>query len=162
VSDRPLYALALSRDGKRLAVGGADGQVSVFALWTGKRLHQFEGHSEGVYSLAFAPAGDRLLSGSGDCCVRVWKLAGPGKDDCLAGHADAVYQVAFSADGGRILSAGVDGQVLVRDAGSGHILHSHRFPGKALCAAITPDGRQVGTGTGRATCYLMELPRRAR
>jgi WD40 repeat protein len=73
-----------------------------------------------------------------------------------------VYQVGFSPDGRRLVSAGTEGQVIVWDSATGAALYSHRFPDKTLCAAFTPDGRQIGTGTGRSLCYLMELPRHIR
>jgi hypothetical protein len=44
----------------------------------------------------------------------------------------------------------------------GAALHSHRFPSKTLCAAFTPDGGRVATGSGVALCYLMDLPRHVR
>jgi WD40 repeat protein len=134
--------------------------VHVVSRLTGERLHTLEA-GEGVYSLSFAPAGDRLSCGAEDGGVRVWELKTGKLRTCAELHAGAVYQVSFSADGRRIVSAGLDGQVLIRDAASAAVLHTHRFPGKALCAAIAPDGRQIGTGTG-AACWLMELPRRSR
>jgi WD40 repeat protein len=75
-----------------------------------------------------------------------------------AAHEAAVYAVGYSADGRRLVSAGTDGRVVVWDGTTGRPLHSHHFPGRALCAAFAPDGWHVGTGTGRALCYLMELP----
>jgi WD40 repeat protein len=77
---------------------------------------------------------------------------------CLDGHRDAVYQVGYSADGRRLVSAGTEGQVVVWNVQTGAAVCSHRFPHKALCAALAPDGRHVGAGTGQSLGYLMELP----
>ena len=94
--------------------------------------------------------------------MRRWDLKTGKPLACLRGHVAAIYQVGFSADGRRLVSAGVEGQVVVWDAATGTALHSHHFPGKTLCAAFTPDGCRIGTGTGQALCYLMDLPRHLR
>lgn len=159
LSKLPLYAVALSADGDRLAAGGQDGRVHVIRLATGEVLHTLPAGGGGVYSLTFAPAGDRLAAGE-DEGVREWSLPAGNPLACHTDHQAPVYQVSYSADGRRVVSTGIDGQVFVRDARTGGILHSHRFPGKTLCAAIAPDGRHVGTGTARAECFLLALPRR--
>ena len=90
--------------------------------------------------------------------MRRWNVEEERELACLDGHRDAIYQVGFSADGRRLVSAGTEGQVVVWNAQTGAALHSHLFPCKTLCAAFAPDGRHIGTGTGKAQCYLMELP----
>ena len=53
----PLYTLAVSPDGKRVAAGGFDGVIRIYDRETGKLCKTLEGHREAVYSLAFAPDG---------------------------------------------------------------------------------------------------------
>jgi WD40 repeat protein len=158
----PLYALAISPDGRSLTVGGLDGHIWVLDARKGKVLRELEGHPQPVYSLAFGPDGGTLLSGSGDGTVRCWNPTTGEQTACLAGHRGAVYQAAFSLDGRRVVSAGTDGEVIVWDEATGTALHRHRFPGKALCAAFTPDGRRIGAGTVASGCFLLELPRHVR
>jgi WD40 repeat protein len=158
----PLFAVAVSPDGQLLALAGLDGRIHLHDLATGQPQRILEGHADAVYSLAFSPDGGSLLSGSGDQTVRRWDLAAGRQSACLDGHQGAVYQVSYSADGRRLVSAGTDGEVIVWDAGNGVALHRHRFPGKTLCAAFTPDGRHVGAGSGSDRCYLLELPRHVR
>lgn len=161
LSTKPLYALALSPDGATFASAGEEGQVYVVACDTGTRVRTLPGEGGNVYSLAFAGK-DRLLVGLDSGGIAAWDLEREKLLTKYEAHLGAVTQVQSSPDGRRIVTAGADGQVLVRDADSGVILHTHRFPGKALCAALTPDGTHVGTGTAKAECYLMELPRRSR
>jgi WD40 repeat protein len=161
---RPLYAVALSGDGKTVATAGLGGTIYLYDLGAGKWGEGLEGHRDAVYSLAFSPDGKQLVAGAGDCSITVWSLPASGAwpearvTARLEGHGEAIYEVRFGADGRRIVSAGTDGQVVVWDAQSGQALYSHRFPGKTLCAALAPDGQNVATGTGQAACYLMELP----
>jgi WD40 repeat protein len=158
----PLYATAVSPDGRTLALAGLDGRIRLHDLATRKPQRVLEGHADAVYSLTFSPDGGSLASGSVDQTVRCWQTDSGEQRACLDGHHGAVCQVGFSSDGRRLVSAGTDGEVIVWDAGNGTALHRHRFPGKMLCAAFTPDGRHIAAGSERSTCYLLELPRHVR
>jgi dipeptidyl aminopeptidase/acylaminoacyl peptidase len=159
LSGRPLFSVAVDADG-RIAAAGLDGDVYFVGEDGGKGRVLPAG--EAVYSLSFSPDGDRLACGGEGGVVRLWDVATGKLAATREEHAGPLYQVSFSADGRRLASAGLDGQVLVRDAASGAVLHGHRFPGKALCVAVSPDGRQVGVGTGDSACWLLDLPRRSR
>jgi WD40 repeat protein len=152
----PLYAVAVSADGRLVAAAGRDGSIHIHDFESGAEVRTLTGHEDAVYSLAFA-VGGRLASGSGDHTVRLWNSETGKETARLDGHGDAVYQVGFSGDGRRIVSAGNGGQVIVWDAENGTALDGHRFPGHTLCATFAPDGRHIAAGAGRA-CYLLELP----
>lgn len=68
-------ALAFTRDGRALAVGGTDNIIRLWSVRTGKELGQLPGHQGPVISLAFAADGQRLLSGSQDSTGLVWDVA---------------------------------------------------------------------------------------
>ena len=89
VSRAPLFALALSADGKCLAVAGQDASVHLLDPDTGKEVQKLKGHHDCIYSLGFSQDGKSLLSGSGDCTVRLWQV-GTGKElSCFEGHTGA-------------------------------------------------------------------------
>jgi WD40 repeat protein len=161
-SPMPLYAVAVSPDGKSLALGCQDGGIHVHDLPTGRRLRVLDGHVGPVFSVVFSPDGASLLSGSSDQTLRRWNASTGEQLACLDVHGGEVYQVGFSGDGRRLVSAGIDGAAIVWDTATGRALYRHRFPGKTLCAAFTPDGRHVGAGTEKAACYLIDLPRHVR
>ena len=70
----PLSALAFAPDGRRLAVGFADGSIRVWDIATGKLLGRLDGHRGTVWSLRFSPDGLALYSGSADTTVLIWDM----------------------------------------------------------------------------------------
>jgi WD40 repeat protein len=63
------WALAISPDGKKLAVAGGSFNVGLWHMTSGDELGRFEGHKGYVGSLAFSPDGKKLASGSLDTSV---------------------------------------------------------------------------------------------
>ncbi len=72
--------LALSPDGRALAVAERDGVVRLSELTTGRERRRFRGHAGHVTGLAFTPDGKRLLTGSQDSTVLVWGVTRPEKE----------------------------------------------------------------------------------
>lgn len=72
-SDSEIVSLAVSPDGKHLAVGGSPDEVKVLEIKTGKELDQLKNKYDRVEGLAFSPDGASLLIGSKDNKVRIWQ-----------------------------------------------------------------------------------------
>lgn len=67
-----ILAAAFSPDGRRVAVGGAAGDVRVYDTETGTRLAVLAGHEGGIYTIVFHPGGERLATGGFDGRVRIY------------------------------------------------------------------------------------------
>jgi WD40 repeat protein len=104
-------AVCFSPNGKRLAIGDADGRVRLLDLdGPTEALSYAASGGNAVFALAFSPNGRTLAAGVAftDPRVVVWDLDGDQPAAVLEGHRGYVDSVAFSPDGRRLASAGCD------------------------------------------------------
>ena len=122
-----IFALALSPDGRRLAVGGqfhrsdrtAGSAVRVYDFISGKMEALLRGHEDVVFALAFAPDGKHLLSGSGDKTAIIWDITTGQPIHRLSGHAKDIKSVAFANDGSRVVTGSEDRTLRLWNANTG-------------------------------------------
>jgi len=70
-----ISALALSPDGKHIAVGGAAPEVNIYDAETGKSVASCKGHTAGIYTLAFSPDSTTIAAAGFDGTVRLYDAA---------------------------------------------------------------------------------------
>jgi len=104
-------AVALSGDGKRVAVIGFDHSLSVWdfetmALRRSVRSPVADSPHNRPVLLAFGPGGKTILSGSEDGVVRIWDEAGDRPIRTIVEPPYPVRAVAFVGDGLRVVSGG--------------------------------------------------------
>jgi RNA polymerase sigma factor (sigma-70 family) len=154
---QPFNALALSRDGKRLAAVGNDGLVAVWDA-DGKRVKGFEGHKEAVRSVAFSPDGKRLVTGGADGTARLWDALAGKEIKQLPENRGDVIGLAFSSDGKSLAVLGTDDMIRLFDAESAKEKAAGPCPpGRTgrfgRCElAFTADGKRIvvtGAGSGQ-------------
>jgi WD40 repeat protein/DNA-binding SARP family transcriptional activator len=107
--------LAVSPNGKTLALGQQDGSISLADAATGQRLKVLTGHTAAVARLAFSPDGATLASVSDDRTAIVWDVATREARETLHGHAGWVHGVAFSPDGRTLYTSSLDDSVIAWD-----------------------------------------------
>ena len=155
----PVFDLAYSVDGRRLATAGADHTSRLWDAETGELLHTLEGDAHEVNSLSYSPDGRWLATASGDRYPRIYgpDHEEPGEVDVW--HADtgrlawrrreptgAFLSVLFTPDSSRLLSGGYGHQAQT-EPGTGRIL-SQDPSNEGSPRAIAADGRLIAVGGG--------------
>jgi WD40 repeat protein/DNA-binding SARP family transcriptional activator len=105
--------LALSSDGRTLALGQEDGSIVLADAATGRRRRVV--HGPRVPQLAFSPDGATLASLSDDRTVVVWNVATGKTQQTLRGHASPVTGLAFSPHGDVLYASSLNDGVIAWD-----------------------------------------------
>jgi WD40 repeat protein len=133
-------------------------------LWdaeSGRLIHTFEGHTDGVNAVAFSPDGMRLLSGSGSVGegaeLKLWDAASGQLLRTFDGHSRGVTSVAFSPDGTRLLSGSNDNTLKLWDTANGQpvrTLQGHFSNVRSV--AFSSDGTHLLSGSDDKTLKLWD------
>jgi WD40 repeat protein len=146
-TERGVWSVAFSPDGKTLATGDDDGTARLWATATGRPIRVLHGHSWYVYSLAFSPDGKTLATAGGDAVIQLWDPKTGQILHTLRGHTSYIYGVAFSPDGKTLASAAWDNTVRLWRTATGEEVRALRgHLSFVFCVAFSPDGRAVASG----------------
>jgi WD40 repeat protein len=156
----PVFALALSPDGKELAVGGVN-EVTVWEATTGQLLRRLPGLPDRVQALAYSPDGARLLVGGGTPGeygeAALIDPKSPGPRAVLGVFEDVVLAAAFSADGTTAVAGGADRTARAfRTAGGKELWRAAVHSDWVTAAAVSPDGRFVAAAGKDRTVKVLE------
>ena len=144
---REVGALAVSPDGKTLAVGALYGNLVAFDIRTGRLRYATKGHDDDVSDVAFSPDGKAFASAASDKTVRLWDARTGKTLRVLTGHTDSVTSVAFSPDGRSVASSSKDRTLRRWDARTGTLQLTLKHPEAVSWISYSPDGGAlVGIG----------------
>ena len=148
--------LALSKDGRLLAVAAGTRLVTMWDLTDGKVVTTYESRSGAVHTVQFSPDGGWLAMG-GDEGVSLVRTQGAPRTLLLQGTARGIAAVSFSPDGERLVGAGLysisvwDVNTRVQVATFAGEAHAYRE------IAVAPDGRSVAVVTDEWEVHRYDL-----
>ena len=161
--DRRTYAsvtsVALSPDGKRIAMTGSERIVLVIGADSGSEVARLTPDVVSNLAVAFSPDGKLLATGGDDGRVRLWDTTSWKETRALAGHDGTVRTVAFSPDGKRVASGSNDTTARVWEVATGAqvaVLSGHG--GAVTGVAFAPDGKRLATASHDRTGLVWALP----
>jgi WD40 repeat protein/serine/threonine protein kinase/two-component SAPR family response regulator len=155
--ESPIFLLAFSPDGTKLASASRDGSARVWDVTSGQELVVLH-HGERVRSLAFHPVGDRLLTGDFGGNVRVWDVTPQGSTErlALATHSE-VKTAAYSTDGSLLVTGGWDNLGRIWNPETGALIHMlEGHSAVVFDTTFHPEGRQVATASTDGTVRIWD------
>jgi WD40 repeat protein len=161
-------AMAMSADGKLLAVGDAQNEIHIWRISDYQKCGLCKGHTDWVRSIAISQDGSRLISGSEDQTVRVWDLDDPFDDEkevpllnTFSECGGKVWCVAISPDNRVIACGSDDGGVRFLEQETGTLFLT-RYEHKARIRSIAfhPDSNLVASSGEDGVINLWDIPSR--
>jgi len=160
---RPVLALALAPDGKRLAAGRGNAVVIYDLSETNQTLAaRLEGHRDAVQSLAWSPDGKHLAAG-GFRRVLLWDATNLERSRELTHLTGRVTALDFTPDSSSLVAAdGIEtqgGEIRVWQLPEGElktnwVAHSDSI----LDLKVSPDGKSLASASADKLVKLWELP----
>jgi WD40 repeat protein len=147
-------SLALSPDGKLLAVVLQSNTIRLFDLQGGVERSSLPGGSARLRIVAISPDDRFVAAGSEDGAVALWDGATGTPLRRMAGAAGAVGALAFSGDGATLAAGGADGAVRLWSVATGRpagVLQGHSA---VVALAWSADGSRLLSGAADGSAIL--------
>ena len=156
----PIYAIALSPDGKKVLYGGINGKLMMVDLENQKAPPKEIATVTFINAITLSPDGKKVFYGGGNkklMMVDLENQEAPPKE--IADYGDYINFIALSPDGKKVFYGGDYGKLMMVD------LENQEPPPKEIAdygnyinfIALSPDGKKVFYGGGNRKLMMVDL-----
>jgi WD40 repeat protein len=155
-------SMAVSRDGKIIAVGCPGGEARLIDTSNLKVKAEFSVCQSSIYALALSWDGNKLACCAGDGTVQIWNIEKNEKTLTLGHKGERMSSMAFSGDGNCLAVLSRYGILNFWDVSSGKLLATSRSTDRGLGGELDevfflPDGKTAVISTAdRILCWDTE------
>ena len=147
-SPTAIVSVMFSPDGKLLATGGQNGDITLWNVADDTESLSIQQHSNAVSCVAFSPDGTRLMSSGSDQTVKVWDIRKQESERIFTGTMSADAGVSFSPDNRLLASSNGFGGMTLRQVADGRVLRMLQdgMTDMPFSIAFSPDNRLIASG----------------
>ncbi len=153
------YAFDLSADGKTLAFGGPEGQVSRWNLADGSLLNLVKCFEDPPNSLALSPDGSRFAAVNWGKTAKIWDAVNGNEIFELEGGIEGGSAACDWSNDGRYVAAGSrKNGVYLWDATTGRLIEKLAVSAGSYFVKFSPQGKYLAAGgqDGKITVWEMQ------
>lgn len=145
--EAPVWSVAFSPAGRRVASGSADGTVRVWDSLKGVELLNVKAHPGGVENVSYSPDGTRIASCGNDGFAVIWNAL-TGIEERRFDHiGKPVHRLVFTPDGGSLITVAERKFIYVWDIEADTMIRLFEAGDKTVHGvAVSPDGESLATG----------------
>ena len=153
--------LALSPDGKTLAVTGMSSRVALWDITTGKPLDAKLGSQGAVYVVAISPDGKQVATAGCDGVVRLWDRQSARELQSFRAHERQMFGLCFSPDGKRLATSGAYQPARLWDLAESKEIRSFSGSTQVVLGVnnvrYSPDGQRLALASNDGTLQLANV-----
>jgi WD40 repeat protein len=158
IAEPEIHALSFDPTGSRLATGSWRGDVSIWAIPSGERVHHLHETGDRINDVAYSPDGAFVAAASRDGAEYVWNTTIGALHLELKNHHGSVVSVNFDSSSKLVVSAGQDGIVAISDIVMGSPVSILEGPrSRVLAATFDPRSIRVIGASWDGVAWVWEV-----